>query len=55
MGIWKKPFVNLSLVNCNVAILGYHVPRRYSNDEKIVDDMKHLFRGYIVTVDVFVK
>lgn len=45
----------MSLVNYNVAILGYHVPRWYSNDEKIMDDMKHLFRGFVVTVEIFVK
>lgn len=27
----------------DVAILGYHVPRWCSSDEKIIDDVKHFF------------
>lgn len=55
IGPWGREEGRKSLVNYNVAILGYDGPRWCSNDEKIIDDMKHLFRGFVVIVDIFVK
>lgn len=42
-------------VDYNVAVLGYHVLIWYLNEETITDCMKHLFRGFVVIVDIFVK
>lgn len=50
---WGYEESHQSLVNYNVALLGYHVLRWYLNDEMIIDYMKHLFRGFVVIVDIF--
>lgn len=55
IGLWGREEGRKLLVNYNVVIFGYDGFRWCLNDEKIIDDMKYLFRGFVVIVDIFVK
>lgn len=54
-GPWEYEEGHQSLDNYDIALLGYHVPRWYLSDRKIIDDRKHLSRGFVVVIGIFVK
>lgn len=55
IGPWEYEEGHQSLDNYDIAVLGYHVPRWYLSDGKIIDDRKYLSRGFVVVIGIFVK